>query len=163
MSTKIPCNVTFVVNSFDGFTEGQDELGFAVSPPSYQIPPFECIYVNVSFSPTTIKVSICLFKKIVSQFKLITFNYCHLKAYSAIFEASVDGTKDSNFTFEIFGEGVLPYLRVLKPVQRSDSNNLILNFQKVHVHHKETLPIQVLNEGVLPCNVRMHFLLRYLI
>ena len=69
---KIPCSVTFDVNTFNGFaSDGQDESAFVVSPPSYQIPPLECIYVNVSFSPTAMKVSFCHLKKIVYQFQLI--------------------------------------------------------------------------------------------
>lgn len=56
--------------------------------------------------------------------------------------------------FELKGEGILPHVSVLHPASRGASGSLKLQFRRVMLGHKHTLPLVLVNDGNVPAQVR---------
>ena len=106
---------------------------FQLEPRQWTIPPHEHRYVQVSFHPTG------------------------MDTYTSLFDATVeDGSANpttSKIEFEITGQGTMPCITIEKPVERTSSGFLNLNFGKVRLQKKKTLPLVVRNDGIVPATV----------
>lgn len=55
--------------------------------------------------------------------------------------------------FDLVGEGNLPSVCVLRPSLRSREGSPMLQFRRVLVGHRHTLPLVLLNDGIVPAQV----------
>lgn len=56
--------------------------------------------------------------------------------------------------FDLVGEGNLPSVCVLRPVLRSREGSPMLQFRRVLVGRRCTLPLVLVNDGIVPSQVR---------
>lgn len=56
--------------------------------------------------------------------------------------------------FDLVGEGNLPSVCVLRPVLKSREGSPMLQFRRVLVGHRCTLPLVLNNDGIVPAQVR---------
>jgi len=90
--------------------------------------------------------------------RLFGGNVKRVQAYSAIFEASIEAVpqnqpKGRSLTFEVFGEGNLPHIVVVKPTLRNKRGQPLLVFQRCLVGRVQSLPVIIVNDGTLTCKV----------
>lgn len=121
----------------DETAEADGPCPFKVDPPALHIPNHEHRYVTVWFNPTA------------------------LKAYTAVFEATVDKGTDPRtrqLTFELRGEGTLPHLSVSEPSIRTEDGIPLLAFDRVFCHpqlnRSLTKLIVLYNPGIVPATAR---------
>lgn len=62
--------------------------------------------------------------------------------------------KNKVLEFDLAGEGNLPSVCVLRPALRSSGGSPTLQFRRVLVGHRLTLPLVLLNDGTVPAQVR---------
>lgn len=65
--------------------------------------------------------------------------------------------KNKVLEFELAGEGNLPSVCVLRPALRNSRGSPTLQFRRVLVGHRHTLPLVLLNDGTVPAQVRVVF------
>uniref|UniRef100_A0A3P8U8F5 HYDIN axonemal central pair apparatus protein n=1 Tax=Amphiprion percula TaxID=161767 RepID=A0A3P8U8F5_AMPPE len=98
-------------------------------------------------------------------FAYVTFTPQAMQLYSAVFEVTVEGTrmtptaKGKVLEFQVMGEGTLPSVCVIRPALRSCHGNPMLQFRRVLVGRRHTLPLVLLNDGNIPAQVRGNTLL----
>lgn len=56
--------------------------------------------------------------------------------------------------FDLVGEGNLPSVCVLRPALKSREGSPMLQFRRVLVSHRCTLPLVLVNDGIVPAQVR---------
>ncbi|CAF0784494.1 unnamed protein product [Didymodactylos carnosus] len=82
-----------------------------------------------------------------------------MQSYSAIFEANIDGlpkTKENriqHLSFELFGEGNLPRISILKPNIRNKKAQCIMMFKKLLIGRQATQQLCLVNDGLLPAKL----------
>jgi hydrocephalus-inducing protein len=113
----------------------KDGFPFKVSPESAKIPPYEHIYVTVTFTPTI------------------------MASYSATFEAQVTNSDPTAVTmnslmFDMRGEGAMPTLKLDKPKEWVNENTPILKFPKTRLGKRVVESIVLKNDGVIPATVK---------
>lgn len=62
--------------------------------------------------------------------------------------------------FDLMGEGNLPSVCVVRPALRNNRGSPVLQFRRVLVGQRHTLPLVLLNDGTVPAQVR-HFALSF--
>lgn len=62
--------------------------------------------------------------------------------------------KSKVLEFDLTGDGNLPSVCVLRPALRSSGGSPMLQFRRVLVGHRHTLPLVLLNDGNVPAQVR---------
>ncbi|XP_054864966.1 hydrocephalus-inducing protein homolog [Amphiprion ocellaris] len=104
-------------------------------------------------------------------FAYVTFTPQAMQLYSAVFEVTVEGTsvrpdasrmtptaKGKVLEFQVMGEGTLPSVCVIRPALRSCHGNPMLQFRRVLVGRRHTLPLVLLNDGNIPAQVQIEML-----
>lgn len=61
--------------------------------------------------------------------------------------------------FDLIGEGNLPSVCVLSPALKSREGSPLLQFRRVLVGHRCSLPLVLVNDGIVPAQVRRGTLL----
>ena len=92
-----------------------------------------------------------------------------MQSYSAIFEVNVDGqtkpTKDnrvvSNLSFELYGEGHLPRVTIIRPAIRNKKAQTMMVFNKLLLGRQTIQQLVLVNDGVLPAKVNYFLRVRY--
>ncbi|XP_027128846.1 hydrocephalus-inducing protein homolog isoform X3 [Larimichthys crocea] len=101
------------------------------------------------------------------SFAVITFTPQTMQLYSAVFEATIEGTSRSRTTptfkskeleFNLTGEGNLPSVCVVRPALRNSRGGPVLQFRRVLVGRRLTLPLVLLNDGNIPAQVNIDML-----
>lgn len=64
--------------------------------------------------------------------------------------------KSKVLEFELAGEGTLPSVCVVRPALRTSGGSPMLQFRRVLVGRRHTLPLVLLNDGNIPAKVRRH-------
>lgn len=64
------------------------------------------------------------------------------------------GNRNKALVFDVMGEGNLPCVTVLRPVQRTNRGHPMLQFKRLLVGRSQSLPIVIRNNGTLPAQVR---------
>ena len=82
------------------------------------------------------------------------------QSYNAIFEAAIEGVtqnqaRGKSLTFEVAGEGNLPRVTVARPTVRNKRGQPLLLFKRILLGTSQCLPLELVNDGTLPCKVRM--------
>ncbi|XP_074533739.1 hydrocephalus-inducing protein homolog [Halichoeres trimaculatus] len=99
------------------------------------------------------------------SFGVVTFTPQTMQPYSAVFEATLEGTnrmtptlKSKVLEFEVIGEGNLPSVCVVRPALRNNQGNPMMHFRQVLVGRRHTLPLVLLNDGNIPSKVHIDML-----
>ncbi len=61
--------------------------------------------------------------------------------------------KGRSLQFELYGEGTLPHVSIIKPGTRSKKGQPLLLFKRGVIGSSQTRPIVVVNDGSLTCKV----------
>ena len=62
--------------------------------------------------------------------------------------------KSKLLEFQLIGEGTLPSVCVLRPALRDNRGSPVLQFRRILVGRRTTLPLVLLNDGNVPSQVR---------
>ncbi|XP_045894223.1 hydrocephalus-inducing protein homolog [Micropterus dolomieu] len=99
------------------------------------------------------------------SFAVVTFTPQMMQLYSAVFEATMEGTsrmtptfKSKVLEFDLTGEGTLPSVCVVRPPLRNSGGSPLLQFKRVLVGRKHSLPLVLLNDGNVPAQVQIDML-----
>ncbi|XP_070763174.1 hydrocephalus-inducing protein homolog [Enoplosus armatus] len=102
------------------------------------------------------------------SFAVVTFTPQTMQLYSAVFEATMEGTsrmtptlKSKVLEFDLMGEGNLPSVCVVRPALRNSRGSPMLQFRRVLVGRRHTLPLVLLNDGNVPAQVQIYLLDKY--
>ncbi|XP_035521672.1 hydrocephalus-inducing protein homolog [Morone saxatilis] len=141
-NSKVPCVLSLAIKYVGAKTSRNIEV-FDLSATTLSIPSQSHSFAVVTFTPQTM----------------------HL--YSAVFEATMEGGSRSRMTptfksrvleFELMGEGTLPSVCVVRPALRSRGGSPMLQFRRVLVGRRHTLPLVLLNDGNVPAKVQIDML-----
>ena len=138
---KVPSELKFQVKKkTSGATPAaaaadKEVFPFKMTPESAKIPPYEHIYVTVTFTPTI------------------------MASYSAQFEAIVTNSDPTALTmnsliFDMRGEGAMPTLKLDKPKEWINENTPILRFPKTRLGKRVVETIVIKNDGLIPATVK---------
>ncbi|XP_029378255.1 hydrocephalus-inducing protein homolog [Echeneis naucrates] len=99
------------------------------------------------------------------SFAVVNFTPQTMQQYNAVFEATLDGTnrmtptfKTKVLEFDLMGEGNLPSVCVVRPALRNSGGSPMLQFRRVLVGRKHSLPLVLLNDGNVPAHVQLDML-----
>lgn len=62
--------------------------------------------------------------------------------------------RNKALVFDVMGEGNLPSVTVLRPVQRTNRGHPVLQFKRLLVGRSQSLPLVIRNNGNVPAQVR---------
>nr|XP_046249402.1 hydrocephalus-inducing protein homolog [Scatophagus argus] len=137
---KVPCVLSLAIKNA-GFKTSRNVEAFDLSATTLSIPSQSHSFATVTFTPQT------------------------MQFYSAVFEATVEGTnrmtptfKSKVLEFELMGEGNLPSVCVVRPALRNSGEIPVLQFRRVLVGRRHTLPLVLLNDGNVPAQVQIDLL-----
>lgn len=88
-----------------------------------------------------------------SIYATVTFRPTAIQAYLASFEVVPDSGKGRPLTFELYGEGNLPQVSMVRPILRNSKGHSCLLFQRLSLQHHQTLPLTLRNAGTIPSTV----------
>ncbi|EFJ12294.1 hypothetical protein SELMODRAFT_425615 [Selaginella moellendorffii] len=141
---RVPCSVELVLRrpgeaaAKSGGKEklpvkggGDNLLCMELSPLTADIPPLEYQFVTISFKPLA------------------------LQKYTGLLEVLVKGRESPQFTCHIQGEGTLPHLFAESPSAVSPLGFPWLDFPRLLVGKSHTLPIVLVNNGLVPAVARL--------
>ncbi|XP_042266839.1 hydrocephalus-inducing protein homolog isoform X2 [Thunnus maccoyii] len=99
------------------------------------------------------------------SFAVVTFTPQTMQLYSAVFEATLEGTnrmtptfKSKVLEFDLIGEGSLPSVCVVRPALRNSGGSPMLQFRRVLVGRRHTLRLVLLNDGNVSAKVQIDML-----
>ncbi|XP_022605572.1 hydrocephalus-inducing protein homolog [Seriola dumerili] len=99
------------------------------------------------------------------SFAVVIFTPQTMQQYTAVFEATLEGTsrmtptfKTKVLEFDLMGEGNLPSVCVVRPALRNSRGSPMLQFRRVLVGRRHTLPLVLLNDGNVPAQVQIDML-----
>ncbi|KAG7468631.1 hypothetical protein MATL_G00145140 [Megalops atlanticus] len=138
---RVPCELSLTVKP--GLTKVQTRSGdvFEVTPSKMCIPSHSHAFAMVTFTPQS------------------------MQTYHAVFEASIEGApsvlqlvRSKGLVFDLMGEGTLPCVTVLRPALRDGGGNPLLQFQRLLLGRRRTLPLALRNDGSVPAQVNIEML-----
>ncbi|KAM6936867.1 hydrocephalus-inducing protein homolog [Xenentodon cancila] len=139
-SSKVPCTLRLAITCVGAVTSRNVDV-FHLPAATLSIPNQSHEFVAVTFTPQT------------------------MQQYSAVFEAAVEGLgrmtptfKSKVLEFQLIGEGTLPSVCVVRPALRDSRGSPILQFRRVLVGRRSTLPLVLLNDGTVPSQVHIDLL-----
>ncbi|XP_053479109.1 hydrocephalus-inducing protein homolog [Ictalurus furcatus] len=92
-------------------------------------------------------------------FATITFTPQHMQTYLGVFEASLERAAGSKvLVFDLVGEGNLPCITILKPIQRTKHGQPVLQFKRLLVDKRQILPLVIKNISNVPAQVSIDLL-----
>ncbi|XP_049928998.1 hydrocephalus-inducing protein homolog isoform X2 [Epinephelus moara] len=99
------------------------------------------------------------------SFAVVTFAPLMMQLYSAVLEVTVEGTirmtptsKSKVLEFELIGEGNLPSVCVVRPALRNNRGSPMLQFARVLVGRRHSLPLVLLNDGNVLAQIQIDML-----
>uniref|UniRef100_UPI003AADF4DB hydrocephalus-inducing protein homolog n=1 Tax=Centroberyx gerrardi TaxID=166262 RepID=UPI003AADF4DB len=99
------------------------------------------------------------------SFAVVTFTPQTMHLYHAVFEATLEGAtsmtptfKNKVLGFDLIGEGNLPSVCVVRPALRNSAGNPMLQFRRLLVGRRHTLPLVLRNDGNVPAQVQIDML-----
>ncbi|EDV21657.1 uncharacterized protein TRIADDRAFT_30117, partial [Trichoplax adhaerens] len=133
---KIPCDVAFSVKPLSSRASAKWHDVFDVEPSKVSIISHSHIYVTVTFCPAT------------------------MQSYTAQFEAAIEGaqgliTKAKNLTFDMYGEGNLPRVSIIRPNVRNKVGHLLLLFKRLLIGRNQTHQLILKNDCLLPAKINL--------
>ncbi|XP_029009061.1 hydrocephalus-inducing protein homolog isoform X2 [Betta splendens] len=99
------------------------------------------------------------------SYAVVTFMPQKMQLYSAVFEATLEGTirmsptfRSKVLDFELLGEGNMPSVCVVRPALRDNKGCPVLQFRRALTGRRQTLPLVLLNNGTVPAQVQIDML-----
>ncbi|XP_053175951.1 hydrocephalus-inducing protein homolog [Scomber japonicus] len=139
-NSKVPCVLNLAIK-YAGVKVARNLDVFDLSATTVSIPSMSHSFVAVTFTPQTMQL------------------------YSAVFEATMEGTnrmtptfKSRVLEFDLIGEGSLPSVCVLRPALKNSGGNPMLQFRRVLVGRRHTLRLVLLNDGNVSAQVQIDML-----
>ncbi|XP_026221932.1 hydrocephalus-inducing protein homolog [Anabas testudineus] len=139
-NSKVPCELSLAIKYVGTKTSRNIEV-FDLSASTLSIPSQSYSYAVVTFTPQTMQL------------------------YSAVFEATLEGTtrmtptfKTKVLEFDLMGEGNLPSVCVVRPALKNNRGSPMLQFRRALIGRRHTLPLVLLNDGTIPANVQIDML-----
>ncbi|KAG7333195.1 hypothetical protein KOW79_003330 [Hemibagrus wyckioides] len=138
---KIPCKLSLQVKSVPNKMPMRSSEVFELSPTRMNIPSHSHAFATITFTPQ------------------------NMQTYLGVFEASLEGPtgvfslgRSKVLVFDLIGEGNLPCITILKPVQRSKHGQPVLQFKRLLVDKRQILPLVIKNIGNVPAQVSIDLL-----
>ncbi|XP_035381538.1 hydrocephalus-inducing protein homolog [Electrophorus electricus] len=138
---KVPCELNLQVKAVLTKMSVRIAEVFELTPTRMTIPSHSHAFATVTFSPQA------------------------MQTYLAVFEATLEGatgllptSKGKVLVFDLMGEGNLPYITVLKPVQRNSQGQPVLHFNRLLVGKGQSLPLVIKNISSVPAQVSIDLL-----
>ncbi|XP_040838338.1 hydrocephalus-inducing protein homolog isoform X1 [Ochotona curzoniae] len=133
---KIACDVNIVVKPISNKAINRIIDIFEVEPSKMCVGSRSHAFATVSFTPQT------------------------MQTYQCIFEATLDGlpsnlARNRGLVFDIFGEGTLPRVTVVRPILHNQYGNPMLLFKRLQLGHSEKLPLILKNNGTIPAQLHV--------
>ncbi|XP_047451812.1 hydrocephalus-inducing protein homolog [Mugil cephalus] len=139
-NSKVPCEINLGIRQVGPKSSRNVEV-YDLSTTALSIPSQSHAFVAVMFTPPI------------------------MQPYSAVFEATMEGatrmtptSKSKVLEFEVTGEGTLPSVCVVRPALRTSGGSPMLQFRRVLVGRRHTLPLVLLNDGNIPAQVQIDML-----
>ena len=128
---QIQCDVLISAKAITmGRTKGVSDSAFDVEPNTkVSIMAHSSIYATVIFRPMAIQ------------------------SYSACFEAVPDSAKGLPLAFDLYGEGNLPQVSVIRPMLRNSNGHCCMLFQRLSLTHHQIQTLTLKNTGSIPAAV----------
>ncbi|KAF5907639.1 hydrocephalus-inducing protein, partial [Clarias magur] len=132
---KIPCKLSLQVKSILSKVSMRSADVFELSPTHMSIPSHSHAYATITFTPQI------------------------MQTYHGVFEASLEGATGSKLlVFDLVGEGNLPSINIMKPVQRTNHGQPILQFKRLLVNKRQILPLVFKNISSIAAEVSIDLL-----
>ncbi|XP_073911808.1 hydrocephalus-inducing protein homolog [Castor canadensis] len=133
---KIACDVNLVVKPISNKAIARITDIFDVEPNKMCIASRSHAFATVFFTPQT------------------------MQTYQCVFEATLDGlpsnlARSRGLVFDIFGEGTLPRVTVVRPTLYNQFGNPLLLFKRLLLGHSEKLPLILKNNGTIPAQLHV--------
>ncbi|XP_040894088.1 hydrocephalus-inducing protein homolog [Toxotes jaculatrix] len=139
-NSKVPCVLSLAIK-YGGVKSSRNMEVFDLSATTLSIPSQSHSFAVVTFTPQTMQL------------------------YSAVFEATMEGTsrmtptfKTKVLEFDLMGEGNMPSVCVVRPALRNSGGSPVLQFRRVLVGRRRTLSLVLLNDGSVPAQVQIDML-----
>ncbi|KAK2848119.1 hypothetical protein Q7C36_009801 [Tachysurus vachellii] len=130
---KIPCKLSLQVKAVKMLMRSSEV--FELTPTRMNIPSHSHAFATITFTPQ------------------------NMQTYLGVFEASLEGPTGSKLlVFDLMGEGNLPCISILKPVQRRKHGQPVLQFKRLLVDKKQILPLVIKNISNVPAQVSIDLL-----
>nr|XP_055030475.1 hydrocephalus-inducing protein homolog [Misgurnus anguillicaudatus] len=129
---KVACDLSLSIKS----VKTQPAEVFELTPSKLCIASHSHAFVTVTFSPTTMQTYYAVFEAVLK---------------GAVSQAP--GNKSKALVFDVMGEGNLPCITVLRPVQRTNQGQPLVQFKRLLVGRGQTLPLVMKNNGNVPAHV----------
>ncbi|XP_043979545.1 hydrocephalus-inducing protein homolog [Gambusia affinis] len=95
-------------------------------------------------------------------YAVVTFTPLAIRVYTALLEITTKGLSRSkhtlinqNLEFQLCGEGTLPSICVLRPAQGSSGGEPVMQFGRILVGRRHTLPLELFNHGNIEAQVQI--------
>ncbi|XP_076848184.1 hydrocephalus-inducing protein homolog isoform X3 [Brachyhypopomus gauderio] len=138
---KVPCELNLQVKAVHSKVPVRISEAFELTPARMTIPSHSHAFATVSFSPQA------------------------MQTYLAVFEATLEAatsvlptSKGKVLVFDLMGQGNLPYITVLKPVQKNSQGQPVLQFNQLLVGKRQSLPLVIKNISSVPAQVSIDLL-----
>ncbi|XP_053355859.1 hydrocephalus-inducing protein-like [Clarias gariepinus] len=132
---KIPCTLSLQVKTVLSKVSTRSAEVFELSPTHMSIPSHSHAYATITFTPQI------------------------MQTYHGVFEASLEGATGSKLlVFDLVGEGNLPSINIIKPVQRTNHGQLVLQFKRLLVNKRQILPLVLKNISSITAEVSIDLL-----
>ncbi|KAM7413943.1 hypothetical protein PAMA_018980 [Pampus argenteus] len=139
-NSKVPCVLSLAIK-YVGAKLSRNLDVFDLPATTVSIPSLSHSFIAVTFTPQTMQL------------------------YSAVFEATLEGTSRMTPTltskvleFDLIGEGSLPSVCVVRPALRNRGGSPMLQFRRVLVGRRHTLRLVLQNDGNVPAQVQIDML-----
>ncbi|XP_062860193.1 hydrocephalus-inducing protein homolog [Trichomycterus rosablanca] len=135
---KVPCELSLQVKAVTSKTSVHSSEVFELTPTRMSIPSHSHAVATITFTPHT------------------------MQTYHGVFEACLEGVsslgKSKLLAFDLMGEGNMPCITVLKPVQRTNRGQAVLQFKQLLVGRRQTLPLVIENVSNVSAQVSIELL-----
>ncbi|XP_049339422.1 hydrocephalus-inducing protein homolog isoform X2 [Astyanax mexicanus] len=138
---KVPCELSLQVKSVLAKTSERRSDAFEVTPTRLSIASYSHDFVTITFCPQA------------------------MQTYLGVFEATLEGAsgmspmgKSKVLVFDLLGDGNLPSITVVKPVQRTSQGQPVLQFNRLLVGSRQTLPLVIKNISSVPAQISFDLL-----
>ncbi|XP_073785286.1 hydrocephalus-inducing protein homolog isoform X1 [Danio rerio] len=136
---KVSCELTLAIKT----VKTQNVEVFELTPTKMCIPSHSHAFATVTFSPLSMQMYHMVFEAVLKS------NTSQVSAH-----------RPKALVFDLMGEGNLPCITVLKPVQRTNQGHPVLQFKRSLVGRGQTLPLVIKNNSNVPAQVSL--ILQYL-
>uniref|UniRef100_W5LN16 HYDIN axonemal central pair apparatus protein n=1 Tax=Astyanax mexicanus TaxID=7994 RepID=W5LN16_ASTMX len=134
---KVPCELSLQVKSVLAKTSERRSDAFEVTPTRLSIASYSHDFVTITFCPQA------------------------MQTYLGVFEATLEGASgyvSKVLVFDLLGDGNLPSITVVKPVQRTSQGQPVLQFNRLLVGSRQTLPLVIKNISSVPAQISFDLL-----